>query len=81
MTGANNYSGGTTVAAGTLAIGNSSALGTGALSLLSGTTLRFAANGLTIGNSITVTGDPNFNVPTGSTDTISGAITGSGEST
>src|SRR5580704_10014319 len=52
LTGNNNYSGGTTVTAGTLAVGNNIALGTFTVLLADGTALQAAANGLTIGNAI-----------------------------
>ena len=42
LAGPNTYNGGTTVLAGTLAVGNNSALGTGAVTLTTGTTLRLA---------------------------------------
>jgi autotransporter-associated beta strand protein len=75
LTGANSFSGGTTLTAGTLTVGNSSALGSGALAMAQGTTLGFDSNGnYTLGNNITISGDPIFDVPSG-TQTISGNIT------
>ena len=77
FTGANNYAGGTTINAGTVAVGNNSALGTGTVTFADGTTLRAATNGLTIANAMvlngTATADPFLNSPT-----LSGAISGSG---
>jgi autotransporter-associated beta strand protein len=59
---ANTYTGGTTVSANsTLNLSNSSALGTNGLSLLSGSTLGLTG-GVNIANSVTVTGDPTFNI-------------------
>ncbi len=74
LSGANTYSGGTTVNAGTIAITNSDALGTGLLVLKEGTTLELDGTGIDLANDITVEGDPTFTVATGNTDTISGAI-------
>jgi autotransporter-associated beta strand protein len=79
LSGANTYSGGTLLNGGVLAVGNNSALGTGTLSMAAGTTLAFLSTGnFTIGNKITITGDPNFAPFTGTTDTISGVIAGNG---
>jgi outer membrane autotransporter protein len=52
LTDANTYSGGTSVAGGVLGVGADGALGSGALTLQPGTTLRFEASGLTIANPI-----------------------------
>ncbi len=52
LTGANTYSGGTNVTAGVLGVGADRALGVGALTMQSGTTLQFEATGLTIANPI-----------------------------
>jgi autotransporter-associated beta strand protein len=75
LSGANTYTGGTTLSAGTLVIGNNSALGAGGLSLAAGTTLSFlnTAN-FTIANPITISGDPFFTPPAGTTQTLSGVI-------
>jgi autotransporter-associated beta strand protein len=79
LTGANTYSGGTTLSAGVLVVGNNSALGTGSLSMAAGTTLSFlnAAN-FTIANPISISGDPSFTPPLGTTQTLSGAISDGG---
>ena len=75
LTGANTYTGGTLLAGGTLVIGNNSALGTGILAMSSGTTMSFLNSGsFTVPNPITITGDPNFTPPSGTVQTISGAI-------
>ncbi len=85
LAAANTYTGGTTLQAGTLALGSATALGTGELRMAANTTLAFAADGLTVANPIafggTTTGaavvDPA--VDTGAmTETLSGAITGAG---
>ncbi|MGY8661495.1 autotransporter domain-containing protein [Bradyrhizobium sp. UFLA05-109] len=75
LSAANTYSGGTTLSAGTLVVGNNSALGTGTLAMAQGTTLSFASTGnYTIANNITISGDPTFTPPSGTTQTISGVI-------
>ena len=72
---ANTYSGGTTVQGGTLVVGDSGALGSGSLLLNAGTTLSSLNTGnFTIANAITISGDPTFNVPTGTTLTITNSI-------
>jgi uncharacterized protein with beta-barrel porin domain len=75
LSGANTYTGGTTLTLGTLVIGNNGALGTGTLAMAAGTTLSFLNTGnFTIANAITVSGDPIFTPPSGTTQTISGVI-------
>ena len=54
LSGANLYTGGTQLNAGTLAIANNSALGTGGLTFAAGTTLQAVAPGLSIGNAMTL---------------------------
>ena len=48
LTGVNSCSGGTDLKQGGLAVGNNSALGSGELAMHEGTTLGFAADGLTL---------------------------------
>ncbi|HET6905385.1 MAG TPA: autotransporter-associated beta strand repeat-containing protein, partial [Rhodanobacteraceae bacterium] len=74
LTGANTFTGGTAVAAGTLAVGNDQALGTGTVDMAAGTTLSFAATGLSLANAFALNGDPTFDVASGQTDTVSGVI-------
>ena len=62
------YSGGTALNAGTLAVGSSTALGTGDLTFANGTTLQAAANGLSLANAMTLNG-------TGTVDTQANALT------
>jgi autotransporter-associated beta strand protein len=56
LSGNNSYQGGTILNAGTLAVGSSRALGTGALTLADGTTLQAAANGLALANAVRLNG-------------------------
>jgi autotransporter-associated beta strand protein len=75
LPGANFYGGGTTLAAGTIVVGNNSALGTGTLAMAAGTTLSFLGNtNLTVANPITISGDPFFTPPAGTTQTLAGVI-------
>lgn len=74
LSGANSYSGGTWVAAGTLSLANNDALGTGAVMLDPNTTLHLA--GVQIANTVNVWGDPNIAV-TGANSLNS--IVGSGD--
>jgi autotransporter-associated beta strand protein len=79
LTGANTYTGGTKLNGGTLIVGNDSALGTGTFAMAAGTTLSFLPNGnFTIANPITLTGDPSFTSPAGTTQTLSGVISDGG---
>ena len=75
LTGADTYTGGTQLNGGTLIVGNNSALGTGTLAMAAGTTLEFLNTGnFTIANPITITGDPDFAPPSGTTQALSGVI-------
>ena len=75
LSGANAYTGGTALTSGTLVIGNNSALGSGNLSVAAGTMLSFSnAGNFTVGNNISISGDPTFSPPTGTTQTITGVI-------
>jgi autotransporter-associated beta strand protein len=84
LSGVNTYSGGTEVQAGAnLTIGSSSAIGSGTLALVGTTTttatLTTTAT-FTLANPITVAGDPNITVASGTTLTISSPITDGGSS-
>jgi len=75
LTGANTYSGGTTIQTGASAMaGNNAAFGTGRIDMAQGSTLGFTVSGLTLNNAFTVSGDPTFTTVTGGTDTIAGTI-------
>jgi fibronectin-binding autotransporter adhesin len=56
LTGASTYSGGTTISTGTLQASNSSALGTGSVSVAAGAKLGITANSVTLANNITLNG-------------------------
>jgi len=83
LSGANTHSGGTEVQAGaTLSIGSADALGSGTLALVGSATVPATlatTSSMTISNPITVTGDPVFNVASGTTTTVSTGISGSGD--
>ena len=55
LSGANTYSGDTTIAAGTIAVGHNTALGTGALAMSHATILQAAA-AVSLGNAISIAG-------------------------
>jgi outer membrane autotransporter protein len=77
LSGNNSYQGGTIVSEGTLAVGSSRAVGTGALTLADGTTLQAAANGLTLANAVRLNGDVTVDTQS-NTMTLSGPISGTG---
>jgi subtilase-type serine protease len=56
LTGNNSYTGGTFLQQGTLGVGHNNALGTGALTMSAGTTLRAAIDNLNLANAITLNG-------------------------
>ena len=73
LTGANTYTGGTTVDGGTLSIADG-ALGGGDVTLAEGTTIKFNGSSFTTTNDFHITGDPVFDVASGTTQTVSGVI-------
>ena len=79
LSGVNTYSGGTEVQAGAnLIINAASALGSGTLDLVGSATVPATlttTSTTTISNPITVSGDPVFNVATGTTTTVASSIT------
>ncbi|WP_269473967.1 autotransporter-associated beta strand repeat-containing protein [Variovorax sp. RA8] len=80
LAGQNSYGGGTDLKQGGIAVGTNSALGTGELAMHEGTTLRFAADGLTLANPIAFTDAVDPIIDTGPfTATLTGAITGPGD--
>lgn len=84
VTGASTYTGGTSVSDGsTLVVRNSNALGSGTLTMgetLAGLTkLVLDGNGFNIANRIVINSDPVITVAAGTTNTMSGAISGAGD--
>lgn len=73
ISGANTYSGGTTISVGTLSVGHNSALGSGPVTM-NGGALAASVGGVTIANPITDNVASTFN--TANSYTISGNITG-----
>jgi autotransporter-associated beta strand protein len=76
LTGANTYSGGTTLNGGTLSVSGNSALGTGAVSMAGGTTISTSADA-TLSNAITLNGGISTFTATGGAMMLSGNVTGS----
>ncbi len=76
LTGANTYSGGTNLDAGTIAVGNNAALGTGSLAMATGTTLQ-AVSSVSLANSVDVEGAANIDT-NGNSLGLSGVISGVG---
>ncbi|WP_174504146.1 autotransporter-associated beta strand repeat-containing protein [Acidiphilium sp. C61] len=78
LSGTNTYTGGTTVDAGAaLSFASSSSLGTGALNLVGNATTPatvYVTGTTTIANPIYMTGDPDYNIATGTATTISSVI-------
>jgi len=71
---ANAYTGGTLVSAGTLRLGDSGAIGSGALSLGTGSTLALATDGLALANAMSLAGTASIDVGGTDTATLSGVI-------
>ncbi|MBA1158559.1 autotransporter-associated beta strand repeat-containing protein [Microvirga mediterraneensis] len=74
LAGANSYSGGTLLQAGTLTLASNNALGTGRLDARDGTRLSFGADQLNVANAMALSG--NIDIATGSDQaaTLSGVI-------
>ncbi|MBL8381903.1 MAG: autotransporter-associated beta strand repeat-containing protein, partial [Burkholderiales bacterium] len=70
LTGANTYSGGTTLAEGTLAVTSNSALGNGTVTITGGTLLGTA--NVTLANTLALSGSPTIAAQTGTTLTVGG---------
>ena len=80
LNGANTYSGGTSLSGGTLGIGTSTALGTGAVNT-SGTVTLLYNDGVSVANTVTTTGGGTaFSVDFGFTATQLGLVTATGQS-
>ena len=83
LSGPNTYRGDTTLSAGTLTLGDNSALGvaspTTALKMADGTTLSFLNSGnFNIANNVQISGTASFTPPAGTTQTLSGVISDGG---
>jgi autotransporter-associated beta strand protein len=80
LSGNNSYSGGTLLDFGTLALGNSMALGTGPLTFVGDGPLQFAASSLNVGNAISLNAFVNATIDTnGNNGTLAGNISGPGQ--
>jgi autotransporter-associated beta strand protein len=77
LSGTNTYSGGTTLSAGTLAVGSNGALGTGTLTFAGGTTLQAAANGVSLANAMTLNGTDTVDTQSNAL-ALSGTLSGTG---
>jgi autotransporter-associated beta strand protein len=77
LAGGNSYSGGTALNAGTLAVGSSNALGTGALTFANGTTLQASANGLSLANAMMLNGSDTVDTQANAL-TLSGTLSSTG---
>lgn len=77
LTGVNTYSGGTDLDAGTISIGNVSALGTGTVTTAAGTTLLAADNLFNLSNNVVLNGGTTIDTQ-GFGVLMDGAISGSG---
>jgi len=86
LNAANTYTGGTSLNAGTITVGNNAALGTGALAMADGTTLNTKVNAGTttntqtvaLANTISTAGVGTVNVDTGLTLILNGTVSGAG---
>ena len=85
LTGTHTHTGGTTIAAGVLRVAATGALGSGTVTVTSGTVLELATDG-TFANAMTVAGNGNGNgaielIAPGSNASLNGVITLAGDST
>ncbi|MBO9590895.1 autotransporter domain-containing protein [Devosia sp.] len=75
LSGANSFSGGLDINMGTVALAHRDAAGTGAISMLDNTRLRFDVNDFILSNQVNITGTAEFN---GQRVTLSGVLSGDG---
>ena len=79
LTGADTFTGGVNLGAGTLGVAAGGALGSGAVTMSPGTGLQFTGGNLGLANAIALNGAGNYSFDTGAnTDGLSGAISGAG---
>lgn len=74
LTGNNQFSGGTQINHGGIAISNSGALGSGRVSMATGTQLTFGADGLALANTFSMSGAASIDVANGQNATLGGVI-------
>ncbi|AYR25390.1 peptidase [Herbaspirillum rubrisubalbicans] len=79
LSGNNSYSGGTRLEGGTLAVASATALGSGALGMNDGTTLRAAADGLALGNAVSLHGEGRIDTQAFTLTLNAGIADGSGK--
>lgn len=75
LNAANTYTGGTTIRAGSITVGNNSAFGTGTVNLAGG---AMTVGGRTITNALVAAASTTSNISYGSDATLKGSLTGSG---
>ncbi|MFN7594450.1 MAG: autotransporter-associated beta strand repeat-containing protein, partial [bacterium] len=80
LTGNNTYTGGTLLQQGTLGVGHNNALGTGALAMSAGTTLRAVIDNLNLANAITLNGAGTVDTQAFAM-TLGGIVSGTGDLT
>jgi autotransporter-associated beta strand protein len=78
LTGANTYSGGTINNAGKVVIGNTTALGTGTLTMNGGSISNNTGTSYTVANAVSLASAGSFGVGSGDTLTFSSAFSGTG---
>jgi autotransporter-associated beta strand protein len=81
LAGANSYSSGTTVNAGTLVVANNAALGSGALTLAGGSISNSAGISYSLPNNVVLSSPATAGVGAGDTLTLAGTISGGGSLT
>jgi autotransporter-associated beta strand protein len=80
LSGANTYTGNTSLNAGTIGLGNSNALGTGSVSMATNTGLQATADNLSVANGINIAGASTIDTQANTTN-LTGVINGAGSIT